>query len=104
MQNPPWIDFETQASSAPAVVGTPPASDSKTPDETLGAIMLIIPVITTLLIWFWVGEMNLLQNPRSSLNMLIVLTVVSTGILAYIEAEKLGIGSETDLDEKGKRR
>ena len=34
--------------------------------ETYGHLLLILPFISTLLVWGWVGNMNLLQNPGSN--------------------------------------
>ena len=61
--------------------------------ETLGIIMIFIPLAASFLIWFWVGNMSLLQNPASVIMMLNAFTVISTSILFSIEASNLGMGS-----------
>jgi len=73
-------------------------------DETLGLAMLFIPICTSLLMWFWVGSMNLLESPRSKLYLLAAITVLGTAILAAIEGSKLGIGSPSDLTKDGERK
>lgn len=51
--------------------------------------LLGIPAVATVLIWMWVGSMNLLQSPGNTLFMIGLLTVASTAILAAIEVGKL---------------
>jgi len=72
--------------------------------EALGMLMLIAPVAALIGCWFWVGSMNLLQMPGSKLMGLMVLTIVGTGALAAIEADRLGVGSPEDTTESGVRR
>ena len=72
--------------------------------EALGVMLVGVPAATTMLIWFWVGNMNLFQNPGSTLNLLGLLTILGTAALAAGEASRLGMGSATDLNPKGKRR
>lgn len=81
----------------------PGQSDSKG-KSALGTVMLLIPFASTLLIWFWVGEMNLLQNPSSVLSILGIGTVLSTAVLGFLEAQKVGAGGPRDLDKKGRKR
>jgi len=66
-------------------------------DELLGYLMLIVPLISTMLVWFWIGNMNLLQNPGSKLNLISFGAVIITSIIALIEANQLEFG-------KGKSR
>lgn len=70
----------------------------------IGTIMLLVPLVTTLLIWFWVGSMNLLQNPGNTMTVLGLLTVILTAILAAVEAQQVGAGKRDDVDDKGKKR
>ena len=65
----------------------------------MNVFLLLIPFLSTLLIWFWVGEMTLLQNPGSSLNLIAIGTLFSTAVLAYVEASQLGLG-----DQKGETK
>lgn len=71
--------------------------------ETLGLALLLIPICTSLLIWFWIGGMNLLEGPGSKLNLLTAVTLLGTAILAAIEGNKLGMGNPSDLNKKGKK-
>lgn len=67
-----------------------------TSPETIGYVMLVIPLIATLLIWFWIGSMTMLQNPGSTLTFLGIATVVITAILGAYEANQLGFGTSDD--------
>ena len=60
--------------------------------------LLVTPVVATMLIWFWVSEMNLLQSPSNSLNLIMIATVLGTAIIAAMEASKVGM---TGNKEKG---
>jgi hypothetical protein len=60
----------------------------------LGFGLLGLPVAAALLAWFWVGSMNLLQSPESSLALIVVATVCGTAILAAMEAAKAGAISD----------
>lgn len=50
--------------------------------------LLGIPLVATVLIWLWVGSMNLLQSPGSSLMLIVLLTTCSTAALAALEVGK----------------
>jgi len=71
---------------------TGPKKDS---GELFGILMLCCPVVAAMLIWFWVGSMNILQNPRSALTFITVATIIITAILAAVEASQLGFGSSS---------
>ena len=72
--------------------------------ELLGILLLLIPPISTFLIFFWVGNMILIQGPGSTLMGLVCATVLGTAVLAAVEASQIGMGSATDIDKRGKRR
>ncbi|HEV7165898.1 MAG TPA: hypothetical protein VGO35_10955 [Gammaproteobacteria bacterium] len=78
---------------------TAAATESKTdkPVADYGLFLLIIPVVSTLLIWFWVSGMNLLQSPGSTLDFIMVATVLGTAIVAAMEASKVGMKSDKKL-------
>ena len=48
--------------------------------------------------------MTLFQNPSSSLNAIVILTIIATAILGAVEANKIGIGSDSDITVKGAKR
>ena len=110
----PLIDLRTMLEPVPVQPTTvspptPPShpTSARQPiagSELLGVIMLVTPVVSTLLIWQWVGSMNLLQNPSSPLQMLVILTIVGTAALGAVEANQLGIGSDLDTAKNGKNR
>ncbi len=70
----------------------------------MGMLALLTPLVATALIWLWIGQMNLLQNPESSLSLVGFGCVVLTGLLVGLDASKLGIGGPDDLDARGNRR
>lgn len=57
--------------------------------EGVGAAILLIPLAGAMLVWFWIGQMNLLQGPGTTLALVGVLTVLSTAGLAAFEAGRL---------------
>ena len=68
------------------------------PVADYGLFLLIIPMVSTLLIWFWVSGMNLLQSPESTLNFIAIATVIGTAIVAAMEAKKVGMKSDNKLE------
>jgi len=80
------------------------ATTARKPGEGLGIALLLVPLTSTVLMWLWVGQMNLLQNPSASLMMLVILTVAITAVLVGVEASQLGMGGPRDLNDSGKRR
>src|SRR5664280_1118062 len=86
---------------APAAAVTQPAREGS---EALGICMLLAPVISTALIILWVGNMNLLQGPASTLMGLVAVTVLGTAVLVAAEASQIGVGSPRDLDKNGRKR
>jgi hypothetical protein len=71
----------------------PPPLRLPAQDETLGYVLLIIPFVAALMMYFWVGSMRLIDNPASMLNLLGIGTILVTAIIAAIEASRLGFGS-----------
>lgn len=84
--------------------GPGPAAAKAPVGEGLGIAHLLVPVGATVLIWLWVGSMSLLQDPQSTLALITVTTLLATGALAAVEASRLGIGSESDRNEHGRKR
>jgi hypothetical protein len=82
--------MSTMARTCPRC-GAPGAASlvaAPTAGEGLGYSILLLPLGTTFMIWFWIGSMNLLQDPASSLTMLGVATILGTATLAAIEASQ----------------
>ena len=48
--------------------------------ELLGSLLLIIPAISTFLLFFWVGNMALIDRPASYFNVIMVATVILTSL------------------------
>lgn len=57
--------------------------------EAIGTALLLIPLASVFLIWFWIGQMNLLQSPGSTLAAAACLTVIVTAGLAATEAGRI---------------
>ncbi len=76
------------------------SDDRDSASETWGWMLVGIPAVTTFLIWFWVGNMNLLQNPDGNLTLLSIATWIVTSILMAVEASQLGMGR---IEVEGKR-
>lgn len=72
--------------------------------DQYGVPLLLIPVVATLLIVFWIGQMSLIQGPGSNLALIGISTVVGTAALIYLEAHKVGAGGSKDLGPHGKPR
>ena len=68
-------------------------------DESLAHFMLIVPVVGSLLIQYWVGEMSLIQGVASSLTLIGLATTLVTAGLAAADAKRLGIGRAGDPDK-----
>lgn len=67
---------------------------SSSPVADYGMFLLAIPVVTTMLIWFWVSGMNMLQSPGDTMALLMLVTVLGTAIVAAMEASKFDMKSE----------
>lgn len=69
--------------------------------ETLGWLILAVPILATLLTWTWISGSH-----HSKFDFLIVewAVIVCTAVLALVEARKVGMGAPTDLRSNGKRR
>jgi len=80
-------------SDRPAAPGAIPASGTVANHEIF---LLAIPVVGTMLIWFWVANMNLLQSPGDSLGLVSISTVLGTAIAAAMEAKALGMTSDRE--------
>ncbi len=61
-------------------------------------ILIAIPLVATALIWGWVANMNLLQSPGSTLDLIGLFTVAGTALVASIEASKAGMRRDKKLD------
>jgi hypothetical protein len=94
-------DAPAPAAAAGPVVAAP---QSAFDPSTTGAILIGIPVIGIALQWLWVGNMRIIQDPVSALQMITIVVVLGTAILAAYEAKKLNMGAADDLTRKGKKR
>lgn len=86
--------------NAPAAPDMNTAQEGQTQDKTIdyGLILLAIPLVSTLLIWFWVGSMSLLQNPASSLGLILIATSLGTAAVAAYEVAKTGANTNPELN------
>lgn len=71
------------------------ASITQTNTQTGYELFLLgLPTIACILIWFWVGDMNLLQKPGNKMTLIMLFTVIGTAIIAAMEADKAGMVSD----------
>lgn len=54
-------------------------------------VLLAIPLLGSLLNFFWIGSLSLIQGPQEKLMFICVLVVAGTAITASLEASKLGM-------------
>jgi type VI secretion system VasI family protein len=57
--------------------------------EAFGTVLLLVPLASVLLTWVWIGQMNLLQAPGSTLAAVSCLTIIITGAIAAAEASRM---------------
>ncbi|MFO7552416.1 MAG: hypothetical protein R6W80_13490 [Haliea sp.] len=67
---------------------------SKATVKDYGLALMAIPLVGILLMWFWVGEMSLIQGPSQSLGLVMLFTVLGTAIVASMEAAANGMVSD----------
>ena len=91
--------------AAPAGQAAPAAAQGQsTQSEVFGYIMLGIPVFGLMLVWLWVGNMTILDDPGTALMTISAIVIFGTAILATIEASNLKMGNPEDLKPNGKKR
>jgi hypothetical protein len=56
--------------------------------------LLAIPLVGTMLVWFWISGLNLFQSPGSKMALILILVVLGTGIVAAMEAKNVGMTSD----------
>ena len=86
----PAVSESTSPPNKPGTVAGH-TTESIASSESIGYIMLLIPVVSAVLMYSWVGSMNLFQSPGSTLNFLSIGTILFTAILGGYEASKLGM-------------
>jgi hypothetical protein len=86
-----WMPL-TQSPFAQFLMTPSPPVATRTSGEGLGYAILLLPLASTVLIWLWVGQMNLLQRTGSTLQLLGVGTVLATAVMMAVEANSLGMG------------
>jgi hypothetical protein len=71
------------------------------PVADYGLFLLAIPVVSTLLVWFWVSGMNLFQSPGSTMGLIMLATIIGTATVAAMEAGKVGMKSDRSKSTYG---
>jgi hypothetical protein len=69
-------------------------------NDSFGYALLLTPAIATALIWLWVANMNMLQDPGSTLTVIGIATIIATATMAAVEAQKLGFGQKKAVTGK----
>jgi hypothetical protein len=94
--------------AAPAAADTAAGQAAVKPEhrsrDGVGLFLLIVPAAAIVLMWAWIGQMNLLQGPGSALALVIAVTVIATAALAGHEASTLGMGRPGNVDKRGRSR
>jgi hypothetical protein len=74
--------------------GVPASSElpRPAPGNSLGIIILSLPIASAALMWFWISGMNLLQNPSYTLDGILIVTILLTAGSISTEASHLGMG------------
>lgn len=85
----PTTDQGSTASSASASS----VRHKSKPEADYGLFLLVIPVVATLLVWYWVSGMALIQFPGDTMMLILLGTVLGTAIVAAMEANKVGMES-----------
>lgn len=78
----------------------PMSGAGKKDTEILGTNMLVAPLAGTGLLYFWVGNMRLMDGPAKWLFPIVLLVILSTATLAYLEGRAIGMGTG-DPDKMG---
>ena len=74
-----------------------PQSQESTPkSDLMGIVLFLLPIASAALMWFWISQMNLLQNPSATLGLIGIGTVLLTSALMAVEASQLGMGGLRD--------
>ncbi len=55
-----------------------------------GIALLVIPIISSFFIWFWIGAMTVHERPDYKLLILEITTILTTAIIASLEVSKNG--------------
>ena len=94
---PPGMPPIASVPPQPTTAATPPAPPAATKpilDESIGTALVIIPVVSAALTWFWIGNTRLIDGPGSKLGLLSAVTLLLTATLVSVEAGRLGFGAD----------
>jgi hypothetical protein len=64
-----------------------------------GLFLIMVPCLGALLNLFWIGNMRLIDGPMAMLQLIAVLVVVGTAIIAATEASSLGFGKDPNASK-----
>lgn len=59
------------------------------PNEIFSVLALLLPLLSAVLMWFWISSLNMLQNPMGTLNAIFGMTILATIILIAVDASML---------------
>lgn len=68
--------------------------------DALGYVILAIPFFSGVLVWLWIANLNILQDPSGTLWALTLVTIGATALLMSVEASQLGMGTRKDSHGK----
>lgn len=93
---PPPVRSDANQHPAQTSTGTINIPSAQKRSDPIAIALLIIPIGAAVLMWAWISEMNLFQNPSSTLGFLAVGTLLATAALICFEASKLGMGANVN--------
>jgi hypothetical protein len=70
------------------------ATEATDATKSYDVFLLAIPLVGTMLVWFWISGLNLFQSPGSKMALIMVLVILGTGTVAAMEANKVGMTSD----------
>lgn len=65
-----------------------PAAAKPLPLADYGVALLAAPVVATMLIWLWVGNMNLLQSPGRTMTLILAATGIDIKSSMDVDGQK----------------
>lgn len=59
--------------------------------DILGFIMVIIPLISSLLLWYWFKYLEIIKKMNTYIIVVVILTILFTSIVATIDSHRIGM-------------
>jgi hypothetical protein len=66
-------------------------AENRSKSDTLGYLLALAPLASAALMYFWIGNMRLIQNPMSTLHGILIGTIIATVLLAVADSAVLKV-------------